>query len=296
MRSGRGITYISSGLLLPSKVTHLVIKRPAQFYFRPGDYVFVNIPAIAKYEWHPFTLSSAPDQEDYMWLHIRAVGEWTNRLYSYFEREQERLHNGEVPPSIPGNCLTKSDDNQINPTTTTPQKDFLLKNLSRINHHHHSQMVKSSSFDSPRQLASDYATDTMVVKSDANTTEIDDDGPAIIETTTTLHNENEVDKKDCPFNFEVGSTTTPLRPPRQSPGTSKLATENYTAPSPTPSGNSASRPRMERQISENTALKKLQASLQRTFSRKGQSQVAAAVQDGYGNDGFVGDDDYKVSN
>lgn len=63
MRAGRGKTYISSGLLLPSKVTHLVIKRPLHFYFRPGDYVFVNIPAIAKYEWHPFTLSSAPEQE-----------------------------------------------------------------------------------------------------------------------------------------------------------------------------------------------------------------------------------------
>lgn len=59
----RGKTYISSGLLLPSKVTHLVIKRPVHFDFHPGDYVFVNIPAIAKYEWHPFTISSAPEQE-----------------------------------------------------------------------------------------------------------------------------------------------------------------------------------------------------------------------------------------
>lgn len=98
MKSERGKTYISSGLLLPSKVTHLVIKRPAHFQFRPGDYVFVNIPAIALYEWHPFTISSAPELEDYVWLHIRAVGEWTNRLYDYFEAEQERLHNGEVPP------------------------------------------------------------------------------------------------------------------------------------------------------------------------------------------------------
>lgn len=24
--------------------------------------MFVNIPAIAKYEWHPFTISSAPEQ------------------------------------------------------------------------------------------------------------------------------------------------------------------------------------------------------------------------------------------
>ena len=39
---------------------------------------------------------------DYIWLHIRAVGEWTNRLYDFFENEQERLHNGEVSACIPG--------------------------------------------------------------------------------------------------------------------------------------------------------------------------------------------------
>nr|KAF7408968.1 hypothetical protein H0235_013820 [Vespula pensylvanica] len=94
-RSQRGKTYISSGLLLPSKVTHLVIKRPPNFDFCPGDYVFVNIPVIARYEWHPFTISSAPEQEDYIWLHIRAVGEWTNSLYLYFEREHMKLHRGD---------------------------------------------------------------------------------------------------------------------------------------------------------------------------------------------------------
>lgn len=100
MRSERGKTYISSGILLPSKVTHLVIKRPSHFCFRPGDYVFVNIPAIAKYEWHPFTLSSAPEEDDYIWLHIRGVGEWTNRLHNYFASEHKRLHDGEVPAVI----------------------------------------------------------------------------------------------------------------------------------------------------------------------------------------------------
>jgi NADPH oxidase 5 len=60
--------------------------------------VFINIPAIAKYEWHPFTLSSAPEDSDHITLHIRAVGQWTNRLLNFFEKEQERLHNGEVLP------------------------------------------------------------------------------------------------------------------------------------------------------------------------------------------------------
>lgn len=30
-----------------------------------------------------------------MWLHIRGVGEWTNRLYEYFDREQEKLHSAQ---------------------------------------------------------------------------------------------------------------------------------------------------------------------------------------------------------
>lgn len=98
MRSDRGKTYVSSGIILPSKVINLVIKRPFHFIYRPGDYVFVNIPAIAKYEWHPFTLSSAPEDSDHISLHIRAVGEWTNRLLNFFEKEQDRLHNGEILP------------------------------------------------------------------------------------------------------------------------------------------------------------------------------------------------------
>jgi NADPH oxidase 5 len=98
MRSDRGKTYVSSGIILPSKVINLVIKRPFHFCHRPGDYVFINIPAIAKYEWHPFTLSSAPEEDDHITLHIRAVGQWTNRLLDFFQKEQEKLHNGEVLP------------------------------------------------------------------------------------------------------------------------------------------------------------------------------------------------------
>ncbi|CAH0715144.1 unnamed protein product, partial [Brenthis ino] len=90
MRSGRGKTYAVSGALLPSRVTHVVLRRPPHFDFRAGDYVFVNVPAVALYEWHPFTISSAPEHHDYLWLHIRGVGEWTNRLYAYFEEQQRR--------------------------------------------------------------------------------------------------------------------------------------------------------------------------------------------------------------
>ena len=29
------------------------------------------------------SISSAPERSDYLWLHIRAVGNWTNKLHSY---------------------------------------------------------------------------------------------------------------------------------------------------------------------------------------------------------------------
>lgn len=263
MRSGHGKTYISSGILLPSKVTHLVIKRPPHFYFRPGDYVFVNIPAIAKYEWHPFTLSSAPEQEDYMWLHIRGVGEWTNRLYSYFEKEQARLHNGEIMPSAPSKPTNNSSSakTEMLPMKTmpssTPQKDFLAKNLAQLKH----SPIGMRSLDSTMNRMSKPSS------------------PA------TIRNENEIEKKENPFNFNVA--------PKQA--VYSLVTQNTAARPKSPDESKTAisqRPKFDRQISEssNSAIRKIQATLQRTFSRKG-----TTPQEGFSNDGFLNDDDVNES-
>ena len=65
---GKGKTTIFAGVVLPSRVTNLIIKRPHNFNFAPGDWVFVKIPAIARFEWHPFTISSAPEQQVRMLL------------------------------------------------------------------------------------------------------------------------------------------------------------------------------------------------------------------------------------
>ncbi|XP_037077900.1 LOW QUALITY PROTEIN: NADPH oxidase 5-like [Pollicipes pollicipes] len=118
-RMGHGRAFISSGILLPSKVTHLVIKRPANLDYHPGDYIFVNIPVIAKYEWHPFTISSAPEQHDTLWLHIRAAGGWTNRLYDYFEEEQlkieclEEIMDGDDCNSDKGQQVPKQEESSL---------------------------------------------------------------------------------------------------------------------------------------------------------------------------------------
>uniref|UniRef100_A0A8C7Z3I4 NADPH oxidase, EF-hand calcium binding domain 5 n=1 Tax=Oryzias sinensis TaxID=183150 RepID=A0A8C7Z3I4_9TELE len=99
--SRMGGLYIVEVNLLPSKVTHLVIKRPQFFHFKPGDYIYINIPVIAKYEWHPFTISSAPEQSDTLWLHIRSMGQWTNRLYEYFRQtDSMELCSGRLATSL----------------------------------------------------------------------------------------------------------------------------------------------------------------------------------------------------
>ena len=54
-----GATKINTGL--PSNVTGMVVKRQAKFNFNAGNWVLVDILAIAAHEWLPFVISSAPE-------------------------------------------------------------------------------------------------------------------------------------------------------------------------------------------------------------------------------------------
>jgi predicted ferric reductase/Ca2+-binding EF-hand superfamily protein len=69
---------------LRSSVTKLVVERPRRFDFSPADYVFLRIPAVARHEWHPFTLSSAPERAELV-VHVRALGNWTRKLREVVE-------------------------------------------------------------------------------------------------------------------------------------------------------------------------------------------------------------------
>ena len=64
--SRNGRSWVTAGVILPSNVVSLIIKRPPGFNFEPGQYILINIPDIAVFEWHPFTISSAPEQDDVM--------------------------------------------------------------------------------------------------------------------------------------------------------------------------------------------------------------------------------------
>jgi NADPH oxidase 5 len=73
---------IASARALPSQVTEVAIARPPGWEFRPGDFVWVLVPSVSRLEWHPFTISSPPEQPDTFTLHIRTLGDWTERIRS----------------------------------------------------------------------------------------------------------------------------------------------------------------------------------------------------------------------
>jgi len=69
-----------------AKALELHVKKPEDLKYMAGQYCFINIPEISKYEWHPFTLTSAPN-EPCLKFHIAAVGDWTRSLYDMFPPE-----------------------------------------------------------------------------------------------------------------------------------------------------------------------------------------------------------------
>ncbi|KAF7325969.1 FAD-binding FR-type domain-containing protein [Mycena kentingensis (nom. inval.)] len=74
----RHVTYLSKVIAHPSNVLELQIKKE-KTKTRAGEYIFINCPEISYFQWHPFTLTSAP-QEDYISVHIRVEGDFTTAL------------------------------------------------------------------------------------------------------------------------------------------------------------------------------------------------------------------------
>lgn len=62
----------------PSNVVELQMKKSG-FRMQPGQYIFLKCPSVSHVQWHPFTLTSAPEQ-DHFSVHIRLVGDWTKSL------------------------------------------------------------------------------------------------------------------------------------------------------------------------------------------------------------------------
>ncbi|KAG0371716.1 hypothetical protein BGX24_001290, partial [Mortierella sp. AD032] len=80
LREWRGLqkTTISRVILHPSKVVEIQMKKESCRALA-GQYIFLCCPEVSLWQWHPFTLTNAPE-EDYLSVHIRVVGDFTKAL------------------------------------------------------------------------------------------------------------------------------------------------------------------------------------------------------------------------
>jgi hypothetical protein len=67
------VKFLQSGVIL------LELQKPKYFKFRCGQYAQINISKISKYQWHPFTFASSPN-DDSLFFYINPVGDWTSEL------------------------------------------------------------------------------------------------------------------------------------------------------------------------------------------------------------------------
>ena len=99
----RRFTFISKVIIHQSDVVEVQIKKPS-FIYKPGQYVQLKCPEVSLLQWHPFTITSAPE-EGFISLHIRAVGDWTKkfsmRLGAKFDEKSGKLWNYEAPEQLP---------------------------------------------------------------------------------------------------------------------------------------------------------------------------------------------------
>jgi NADPH oxidase len=74
----RRSTRLSKVLVHPSGAMELRIVKPS-FKYTAGQWLFLQIPELSHFQWHPFTITSAPE-DPYVSIHIRQVGDFTQAL------------------------------------------------------------------------------------------------------------------------------------------------------------------------------------------------------------------------
>lgn len=100
-------------VMRPSKVLELQLVKSG-FKMEVGQYVFLNCPAISQLEWHPFTMTSAPE-EDFFSVHIRSAGDWTDKLIEIMQQLPEGAQGPKWAPTnthFPTNILNTAKKQQ----------------------------------------------------------------------------------------------------------------------------------------------------------------------------------------
>ncbi|KAL6654760.1 hypothetical protein ACP70R_008225 [Stipagrostis hirtigluma subsp. patula] len=74
--------------MYPGNVLSLHFSKPQGFRCKSGQYIFVNCATVSPFQWRPFSITSAP-QDNYVSVHIRTRIGWTGKLKNAFSKAME---------------------------------------------------------------------------------------------------------------------------------------------------------------------------------------------------------------
>lgn len=99
----RNVPSLSPLSLLMVGVVEIRFVKPS-FKYLSGQWLWLNIPSLSHFQWHPFTITSSPSDE-YISLHIRCVGDWTDDLATrvgFTQRIEDEATSTSSSISLPG--------------------------------------------------------------------------------------------------------------------------------------------------------------------------------------------------
>jgi NADPH oxidase len=70
-----------------SDVVEIKFPKPAGLDYNPGQFLRIAIPKLSIFQFHPFSISSAP-HEEFITIHVRALGNWTEQLMQLAQQKQ----------------------------------------------------------------------------------------------------------------------------------------------------------------------------------------------------------------
>ncbi|KAI9272766.1 hypothetical protein BDA99DRAFT_432619 [Phascolomyces articulosus] len=108
--------------ILPNQCTKISLRLSSPLVHRPGQHIYINLPALSYFEWHPFTITNtrrdAAGVCDMIEVHACVRGNFTKKLY-------ERAQDGQKWTAfISGPCGNGSLD--LEPTTMLSSHESIL--------------------------------------------------------------------------------------------------------------------------------------------------------------------------
>ena len=103
---GQHKTFISKVIQHPSNVVEIQMFKE-KTTVKAGQYIFLNVPAVSAWQYHPFTVTSAPE-EDHLSVHVRMVGNFSKELGEILGcNEKKTLPSGKAArPAGPQRAFT----------------------------------------------------------------------------------------------------------------------------------------------------------------------------------------------